>query len=185
VTLPGPTAAIAAEGVVRRLVDAGRLRRAGDRAMDPAHRPASAPPSVVAAMERLVAALDVPAPPSLAAASRAAGCPEAAVRVLERDGRIVRLAADLAWSATAWARLARTALDAASTGPLVPAALRDATGTSRKYVMPLLEDLDRRGILARTPAGHVPGPRAGLIAEPRAGHEQAAGPGPRPREPVA
>ena len=40
------------------------------------------------------------------------------------------------------------------------AALRGATGTSRKYVVALLEDLGRRGILTRTPAGHVPGPRA-------------------------
>jgi hypothetical protein len=27
-------------------------------------------------------------------------------------------------------------------------------------VMALLEDLDRRGVLRRTPTGHVPGPRA-------------------------
>ena len=42
--------------------------------------------------------------------------------------------------------------------PLTPAAYRDATGTSRKYVMAILEDLDRRAILRRTPDGHVPGP---------------------------
>ena len=40
------------------------------------------------------------------------------------------------------------------------AAFRDATGTSRKYVMAILEDLDRRAILRRTPDGHVPGPKA-------------------------
>jgi hypothetical protein len=43
---------------------------------------------------------------------------------------------------------------------LTPAALRDATGTSRKYVMALLEELDRRAVLRRTPAGRVPGPRS-------------------------
>ena len=48
----------------------------------------------------------------------------------------------------------------ARTAPLTPAALRDATGTSRKYVMAILADLDRRGILRRTPDGHVPGPSA-------------------------
>ena len=48
----------------------------------------------------------------------------------------------------------------AADAPLTPAALRDATGTSRKYVMALLEELDRRGLLRRTPEGHVPGPRA-------------------------
>ena len=55
--------------------------------------------------------------------------------------------------------LEATALRLAGAAPLTPAALRDATGTSRKYVMALLEDLDRRGVLRRTPAGHVPGPR--------------------------
>jgi hypothetical protein len=47
-----------------------------------------------------------------------------------------------------------------SRAPLTPAAFRDATGTSRKYVMAILEDLDRRAILRRTADGHVPGPRA-------------------------
>jgi hypothetical protein len=30
--------------------------------------------------------------------------------------------------------------------------------------MAILEDLDRRAILRRTPAGHVPGPRAPTLA---------------------
>ena len=57
-------------------------------------------------------------------------------------------------------RLAGAALQQARVAPLSPAAFRDATGTSRKYVLAILEDLDRRGILQRTPEGHVPGPRA-------------------------
>ena len=57
----------------------------------------------------------------------------------------------------------RTLLDSAIDG-VTPAALRDATGTSRKYVMAILEDLDRRAILRRTPAGHVPGPKAPTVA---------------------
>ena len=62
--------------------------------------------------------------------------------------------------------LAARALAMAGTGPLTPAAFRDATGTSRKYVMAILEDLDRRGVLRRTEAGHVPGPRAPARREP-------------------
>ena len=46
----------------------------------------------------------------------------------------------------------------AAAAPLTPAAFRDATGTSRRYVLVILEDLDRRGLLARTDAGHVLGP---------------------------
>ena len=56
--------------------------------------------------------------------------------------------------------LAARAIAMAAHEPLTPASYRDATGTSRKYVMAILEDLDRRGILQRTPGGHVPGPTA-------------------------
>ena len=63
---------------------------------------------------------------------------------------------DLAYAASAYRELQRQALDLAGAGPLTPAALRDATGTSRKYVMAILEDLGRRGVLRRTPDGHVP-----------------------------
>jgi hypothetical protein len=58
------------------------------------------------------------------------------------------------------------ALELARETPLTPAAFRDATGTSRKYVLAILEDLDRRDILRRTPEGHIPGPRAPRAAAP-------------------
>jgi len=141
------------------LVARKRLARDGDRYRD-ATRAAGPPPALAAAMDRLVALLDVPAPPDLSAAARAAGCSPEGIRDLEAAGRIVRVEADLAWAAPAFQRLAATALALARRAPLAPATLRDATGTSRRVVMPLLEDLNRRGILARTPAGHVPGPRA-------------------------
>jgi selenocysteine-specific elongation factor len=111
-------------------------------------------------MDRLERALTTSSPPSLTAAARDAGCPAEGLRQLERDGRIVRLSADLAYAAGTYAELTATALAMAATAPLTPAAYRDATGTSRKYVMAVLEDLDRRGILRRTPDGHRPGPRA-------------------------
>ena len=67
---------------------------------------------------------------------------------------------DLAYASSTYRELAARATAMAGTAPLTPAAYRDATGTSRKFVMAILEDLDRRGILRRTDAGHVPGPRA-------------------------
>jgi hypothetical protein len=82
------------------------------------------------------------------------------VALLERAGRIEVLEPDLAYASSTYRELTATALALAETGPLTPAAFRDATGTSRKYVMAVLGDLDRRGMLRRTPAGHVPGPRA-------------------------
>jgi len=149
----------AIDGLVEVLVARRRLARDRDRLRDPA-RSAGPPPELAAAMDRLEARLNVPAPDDLSAAARAAGCPPEGIRALEAAGRIVRVEADLAWAAPAHRQLAATALALARRGPLAPAALRDATGTSRRVVMPLLEDLGRRGILVRTPAGHVPGPRA-------------------------
>jgi hypothetical protein len=111
-------------------------------------------------MDRLEAILAVPAPPALDEAAATAGCPPEGVRALITAGRITRLSADLAWATPAYHELAGRALTLARTGPLTPASLRDATGTSRRYVLAILEDLDRRGILQRMPEGHIPGPRA-------------------------
>ena len=160
VTIDPSMATRAVDDLVTRLVADRRLERARDGVRDPGHEARAIPLAVEEAMDRLEAALDVPAPPSLAEAARAAGCPPAGLRALEADGRIVRVDDDLAWAAGAWQRLTGTALELAGREPLTPAALRDATGTSRKYVMAILEELDRRAVLRRTPAGHVPGPRA-------------------------
>lgn len=153
-------AAEAAGAVVEALMAGRRLERTGDLVHLPG-RAVGLAPEVHAAMARVEAALDVPVPPSLAAAAATAACPEAGVRALEAAGRIVRVEPDLAWSAAAFARLQSTALRLATPGPLTPAVLRDATGTNRRYVMALLEELNRRGVLARTVDGHVRGPRAG------------------------
>ncbi|HYN70711.1 MAG TPA: SelB C-terminal domain-containing protein, partial [Candidatus Eisenbacteria bacterium] len=145
--------------VIADLVARGAIAQSGDRLHDP-NRGGELPGALVAAMARLEAALSVPAPPSLAEAARAAGCPPEGVRTLTESGRIVRIEADLAWSASEYQRLAALALAMATRAPLTPAAFRDATGTSRRYVLLILEDLDRRGLLRRTAPGHVPGPRA-------------------------
>jgi len=145
--------------IVDDLVARRKLARDGDRLHDPA-RGQGPSRDLATAMDRLETLLNVPAPPDLSEAARVSGCPPEGVVAMESAGRIVRVEADLAWAAPAFHRLAGTALALARRSPLTPAALRDATGTSRRYVMPLIEDLNRRGILARTPSGHVPGPRA-------------------------
>ena len=146
--------ALVASGQLIR--DADRVRRAGRTAAAPSGE-------LLAAMERLEALLSNVAPPSLAAAARDASCPPEGIRLLERSNRIVRLDDDLAWAFPTYRDLAGRAVAMAAAAPLTPAAYRDATGTSRKYVMAILEDLDRRAILRRTPAGHVPGPRAPML----------------------
>jgi selenocysteine-specific elongation factor len=150
-------AAVAA--LVDELVDTGRVARVGAALRDPT-RTSARPAALAEAMARLESALSVAAPPSLDSAAAAAGCPPEGVRTLAAEGRIVRLAPDLAWATPMYQRLAAVALERARAGPLTPAAYRDATGTSRRYVLAILEDLDRRGILQRTSEGHVPGPRA-------------------------
>ena len=159
-TMNAADAAARAAVLVDHLASEGRLLRDGDRVRAPDHQPADAEPEVAAAMDRLVEGLAVLAPPSLREAAAAAGCPPAAIRELERVGRIVVLDEDLAYAMPTYRDVAAKALVLAGREPLTPAAFRDATGTSRRYVLAILEDLDRRGILLRTPAGHVPGPRA-------------------------
>jgi selenocysteine-specific elongation factor len=149
--------------VVNHLVSDGRLTRRDDILRDPSVGGEQSE-ELAASMDRLERILDVPAPPPLGEAAAAAGCPSDGVKALAAAGRIVRLGPDLAWSAGAYHRLAAVALEQSRWAPLSPAALRDATGTSRKYVLAILEDLDRRQILRRTPEGHIPGSRAPRLA---------------------
>ncbi|MFN8620013.1 MAG: selenocysteine-specific translation elongation factor [Chloroflexota bacterium] len=160
VTAPGPVAVAAADAAIAAAVADGTLVREGDRLRLPGHRAAGPDPALLAAMDRLEAALSGPTPPSLAAAAALAACPPDGIRALERAGRIVVAADDLAWAAATYRELAARAVVMATRAPLTPAAYRDATGTSRRYALAILEDLDRRGILRRTDAGHVPGPKA-------------------------
>jgi hypothetical protein len=160
VTSSAVDAAAAAEAIIESLVADEDLVREGDSVSLPGHQAPAPDPEMDRAGARLVGLLDVSGPPSLSVAAAEAGCTAAVVRELEREGRIIVVDDDLAWSREAYEALTETALTLARVAPMTPAALRDATGTSRKYVMALLEDLARRGILSRTPAGHVPGPRA-------------------------
>jgi len=170
-----PDDALAASGaLIERLVEDGTLARDGDRVRDPRRESAGRSATLLAAMDRLEAALDVPAPPPLADAARAAGCPPDGLRALEAAGRIVRVGDDLAWSTEAYRRLTSAALELAARAPVTPAALRDVTGTSRKYVMAILEDLVRQGWLRRVADGHVPGPRAPARDVPAAAESEKA-----------
>jgi hypothetical protein len=160
VTADEATAGTIAATTVDGLLAEGRLIRSGDAVRDPRRSTGVLPPEVGAAMDRLEAILAVTAPPSLREAALRAGCPSEGIRALEASGRIVLVDEDLAWASSTYGELEDMALRLATPGPLTPAALRDATRTSRKYVMALLEDLARRGVLQRTPEGHVRGPRA-------------------------
>jgi selenocysteine-specific elongation factor len=159
-TATGREAATAADQVLGQAVERGLLSRAADHVRIPGWVAGDRPPEEVEAMGRLVRLLDVPSPPPLGEACRTARCSPGGLRDLEARGEIVRPEPDLGWSRAAFDELAGEAVRLAGAAPLTPARLRDATGTSRKYVVAILEELDRRGVLRRTPAGHVLGPRA-------------------------
>ncbi len=158
-TIAPPEAAAAVAALVDDLVRNGRLARDGDLVRDPRRSP-GLPAEVRIAMDRLEATLALAAPPPFMAAVRATRCPPEGIRALEASGRIVRLEPDLAYAAQTYGELEALALRLAAAGPLSPAIFRDATKTSRRYALAILEDLDRRGLLRRTPDGHLPGPRA-------------------------
>ncbi|HVA86258.1 MAG TPA: SelB C-terminal domain-containing protein, partial [Candidatus Saccharimonadales bacterium] len=159
--VPRDSVDVVAAGIVDQLVATGRITQSGDRLRIGG---ADSGPSreLRSAMDRLELALSVAAPASLTEAASSAGCPLDGIRALESAGRIVRVEDDLAWAAPTYLELEALAQRLAASGPLSPAAFRDATGTSRRYSLTILEDLDRRGLLRRTPAGHVLGPRANL-----------------------
>jgi selenocysteine-specific elongation factor len=165
VTLSREQALLAATPVIDDLVASGRLVRDGDVLRRPGSVGRITDPGLAAAMDRLETLLAVSTPPSLADAARAAACPADGVRALERAARIVVLEPDLAYAMSTYRDLAARAIAMAAHEPLTPAAYRDATGTSRKYVMAILEDLDRRAVLRRTRDGHVPGPKAPRAAQ--------------------
>ncbi|MGH8910663.1 MAG: selenocysteine-specific translation elongation factor [Egibacteraceae bacterium] len=113
----------------------------------PAHR-VTLDEDQTAARDALLAALaKAPfAPPGLTDAARAAGACAALVRELEAAKAIVRLGPDLAVTAGALDQahaLLLAAYDAE--GPLTAARAKEVLGTSRKFALPVLEELDRQG----------------------------------------
>jgi selenocysteine-specific elongation factor len=166
VTIRRDEAAPLAAAIVEEAISTGRLVRDGDAVRRPGSVAPTVDPGVAAAMDRLEAALSTATPAPLAEAASSVGCPAEGVRALAKASRIVVLQPDLAYAMTTYRDLTARALAMASNAPVTPAAFRDATGTSRKYVMAILEDLDRRAILRRTPDGHIPGPRAPINVDP-------------------
>lgn len=132
-------------------VGAGQVEARGEWVCLPGWRP-QADRAVAEKMERLArvyetAGLAPPAEP--AAAAEAAGVPrEEAVHLLgllEEEGALVRVDEELWFARSAVAEaLARLRGLEAAAGPFTVAQARDALGTSRRYVVPLLEFFDRQ-----------------------------------------
>ncbi|WP_420820272.1 SelB C-terminal domain-containing protein [Rubneribacter badeniensis] len=72
-----------------------------------------------------------------------------ALGALERQGRVVRVSADLCFDAAALGALEAAARERLAAGPATAAELKEAMGTSRKYAIPLLEHFDGKGLTRR------------------------------------
>lgn len=105
------------------------------------------------ARDTLLAALDAAqfAPPALGEAATAAGVTPALLREMEAAGQLVRLGGDIAMTPDAIEHAAAALREVAATdGALTASRARQALDTSRKFVLPLLEELDRRGVTVRS-----------------------------------
>ena len=90
------------------------------------------------------------APPRMAEAAAEAGAAPVLLREMEAAGDIVRLDHDLAMTAAAVDQAAQLLRRRFAThGPFTAAEAKEALQTTRKFALPLLEELDRRGITRR------------------------------------
>ena len=87
-------------------------------------------------------------PPSVEAIKAAVG--EPAYYYLLEEGRLVQVSDDVAFLDTTYAQIVGSLRQAlGERGPMTVAEIRDLLGTTRKYVLPLLERLDAQGITVR------------------------------------
>jgi selenocysteine-specific elongation factor len=94
------------------------------------------------------------APPDLKEIEKQAGVARArlseVIRLLERDGSVVRVTADMYFLSSSIERLRQTLRSyLAEKGEMTAASFRDLIGSTRKYTIPLLEYFDRDGLTIR------------------------------------
>jgi selenocysteine-specific elongation factor len=140
---------------IDRLVDAGRLVRAEQLVHLPSHRVALAAGAHgrAAELESLLTAGGF-TPPDVRQLAETTGLSTKTVHevlaVLEREGRVVRIAPDLFYARQAVDEaLARLAAHCRAHGEITAAAFRDAIDASRKFAIAFLDWTDRTGVTLR------------------------------------
>jgi len=95
------------------------------------------------------------APPSVAELERSTGWRDLypLLRLAASRGQIEAVERDRYYSRKALDRFAEVLQEMGQSGPIVPAAVRDRLGVTRKYLIPLLEWADGRGITVREGEG--------------------------------
>jgi selenocysteine-specific elongation factor len=77
------------------------------------------------------------------------------LRLLVERGKVVRVTPEIFVTRDAEARARSLIRTMASAGVVAPGEFRAALGLTRKYLIPLLEHMDRAGVTRRTPEGRV------------------------------
>lgn len=147
------------------LVAAKTLALRGDRVSLPDAGPVLSPDQAraVAEMERKLAAggFSVPEVPELLRGIAPALKPQELIRYLVESGRVVKVTAEILYPSDRWAELEAKVRQHLSRNPdLSMAAFKELFQVSRKYSIPVLEQLDRTGLTRRQGDVRVAGPRA-------------------------
>jgi len=121
------------------------------------------PPHLKAAGDRLRTALSAkPLEPPNRKELAPDAAAQQALRFLVETGEVVDLGPELVMSADAFNRLSEMIKEhLRAHGKATVSELRQAAGTSRRVIMPVLERLDRAGVTLRQGDYRVPGSRAG------------------------
>ncbi len=151
----------AAEAALERLLEGRSLIAENGMIHEPDFRPSAA--GGEAMVERLVAAVEAGglAPPTVAELESALGLRAVsdALRLAGRSGRIVPVERDRYFSRAALTRFVDALRRIGAAGEITPGAVREATGLTRKFVIPLLEWADSCGLTVRKGDGRMPGPK--------------------------
>ena len=170
------TEAAVAEAVLSELVASGRLALQGALVMRSGWSPRLSP-EALATLTGLLEALRAAGaePPSVGELEQLWGASSLPLlRLLERSGEVVQVEEERYYAASALGEIVgrlRARMDAGR--PYTPAELRDMLGLSRKFLIPLLEYCDRRGITVRRGGERV----IAEAKEGRAAHRVSSEPG--------
>lgn len=140
-----------ADAALAAAIGQGQLASDGGRTRTSDFRPAM--PGGAGGMDRIVELLDREGltAPNAGEVGRSLDIPDApeALRRLAKEGRVVQVERDRFLHPAAVEGFVDTLRRVGAGGWITPAAVRDATGLSRKYLIPLLEWADARGLTRR------------------------------------
>ncbi len=157
----------AADPGLERVVASGKLVAVGAVVAVPGFEPGVA--GGTTALDRLVGQIELAGltPPSIGELELTSGSAAVAdaLRLAARTGRLVQVEPDRYYAPAAIATFTAALRELAPAG-ISPGSVRERTGLSRKFLIPLLEWADTSGLTIRRGDHRVPGPRLGISTPP-------------------